>query len=289
MRHDAGAPSHADWYSRVPAATREMRRAGQNGAELLRSAGQPPGRYEAPAFRNIVLQVATGRGAHRLDLGEGRFTATLSGRERGFVLVPGGTSIVVETTAPIDLLAVDFPESALADDHGGALRALPGLHARPFHDPVIEGVAEHLWALAGDGTRLECDAATLTLAGLLRRLGAPAAPRFGAGLAPWQLRRVEEFLRDHLAEDVPIAALAAQAKLSPFHFARQFKASTGLPPHAYQRRLRAERAQALLAGTEMDVTAVALAVGYDTPQSFARAFRAETGASPTAWRRERRG
>jgi AraC family transcriptional regulator len=108
------------------------------------------------------------------------------------------------------------------------------------------------------------------------------------GLAPWQERRCCEYLRAHLAEDVSLAELAGIANLSPFHFARMFKRTVGVPPHAYQRRLRAERAQELLLATDFSIGDIAAAVGYETPQAFARMFRAETGASPSDWRRERR-
>ena len=55
------------------------------------------------------------------------------------------------------------------------------------------------------------------------------------GLAPWQVRRTTEYLRDNLARDVTLSELAAVAKLSPFHFARAFKASLGMPPHVFHR------------------------------------------------------
>lgn len=105
------------------------------------------------------------------------------------------------------------------------------------------------------------------------------------GLAAWQQRRAIEFLSAHLAEDVALEAVARVAELSTFHFARAFKRSTGLPPHAYLRRLRCERAKTLLIDSNLPVTEIAAEVGYETPQAFARMFRAEVGASPIEYRR----
>jgi AraC family transcriptional regulator len=108
------------------------------------------------------------------------------------------------------------------------------------------------------------------------------------GLAPWQVRRVTEYLAAHLNTASPIVELAALVGLSPFHFARAFKQSTGSPPHAYQSALRLERAMALLSDTDQSVTDIAAHVGYETPQTLARVFQRHIGISPTAYRRQRR-
>ena len=42
-----------------------------------------------------------------------------------------------------------------------------------------------------------------------------------------------DFIESHLDEDVSLLALADQAHVSPFHFARQFRATVGMPPHQF--------------------------------------------------------
>jgi AraC-like DNA-binding protein len=113
------------------------------------------------------------------------------------------------------------------------------------------------------------------------------ASRSRSGLAPWQQRRATEYLADHLSAAVTLTDIAQTAGLSAFHFARMFKKSTGSPPHAYQRRLRCQKAKELLTLTDLGVGDIAAAVGYDTPQAFARMFRSEVGVSPSEYRRER--
>ena len=115
----------------------------------------------------------------------------------------------------------------------------------------------------------------------------PAVSQSRGGLAPWQQRRATEYLADHLSASVGLADIARTAGLSAFHFARMFKQSTGSPPHAYQRRLRCEKAKELLASTDLIISEIAVAVGYETPQAFARMFRADVGVSPSEYRRER--
>lgn len=116
------------------------------------------------------------------------------------------------------------------------------------------------------------------------RLFGPAAKYGGArGLAGWQRKRVFEFIENHLAETISISALAALVQLSPYHFARAFKQTFGLPPHRYHMSRRVERAKVLLA--DRSVTEVAIAVGYAETSSFSASFRRTTGVSPSEFRR----
>ncbi|EJL38407.1 transcriptional regulator containing an amidase domain and an AraC-type DNA-binding HTH domain [Caulobacter sp. AP07] len=110
----------------------------------------------------------------------------------------------------------------------------------------------------------------------------------GAGLAPWRLRRVVEYLDAHLPERVDLADLAALAGLSQSHFSRAFKASTGMAPYRWQLDGRIRRAQAPLIDTRDSLDQVAEATGFADAVHFGRTFRKLTGATPAAWRRDRK-
>ena len=125
-------------------------------------------------------------------------------------------------------------------------------------------------------SRVEMDARAILvaerlLAGHHGLAPAAAGPR---GLAPWQLERARELLCAAGPRQVALAELAEVARLSPFHFARAFKAATGVPPHRYQMQLRVERAKALLESGEMSINEVAAEVGYANQSYFARLFQA---------------
>ncbi|HEV3471279.1 MAG TPA: AraC family transcriptional regulator [Pyrinomonadaceae bacterium] len=105
-----------------------------------------------------------------------------------------------------------------------------------------------------------------------------------AGLVDRRIRRAVELMHAHLGRDLPLGELARAAHLSPFHFARLFKKLTGATPHAYLASLRAARAQALLAETDLSVTEVGARVGYASSSHFAKAFRHATGLTPRAYR-----
>jgi AraC family transcriptional regulator len=143
-------------------------------------------------------------------------------------------------------------------------------------------------------SRLEMDArATLLGASLLRRLSVladqPGHTRHRkGGLAPWQVRRVCDYIDADLHADPGLSELASLIGLSTEHFCRAFKASTGMPPHAWLVARRIECARQLLERTTLPVEEIAARVGYAEPSHLARMFRRAHGLSPTQYRRELR-
>jgi AraC family transcriptional regulator len=112
----------------------------------------------------------------------------------------------------------------------------------------------------------------------------PASPIRG-GLAAWQQRLVTNYIDEHFAQRIPLAALASLARLSPHYFCRAFKQSFGVPPHHYHRNRRIEQAKILLARATGSVTEIGLTLGFSTTSSFTAAFRKAMGRTPTEYRR----
>ena len=108
-----------------------------------------------------------------------------------------------------------------------------------------------------------------------------------AALPGFKLRRITDWMAEHLAEEFCLARLAEQAGMSEFHFNRLFKRATGVPPSQYQIRLRLDTARRLLRETDRSVITIANDVGYTNPSHFARLFRKDTGLSPSDYRRQR--
>jgi AraC family transcriptional regulator len=122
---------------------------------------------------------------------------------------------------------------------------------------------------------------------LLRSHGGTQAASHGhrAGLAPWQQKRVLDFLEQHLVEDVSLKTLADLVRLSPYHFLRSFKQSFGETPHRYWTARRIERAKELLANPRVSITEIAFDVGFSGTSGFSTAFHRLTGQTPTEYRR----
>ena len=101
-------------------------------------------------------------------------------------------------------------------------------------------------------------------------------------LDPRRLRRVIDFIEAHLGEDLTIETLAKEAYLSPFHFARAFKAATGTSPHRYLIDRRIKCAKALIAEGELRLTEIADKCGFSSQAHFTRWFKQLVGTTPGA-------
>jgi AraC-like DNA-binding protein len=104
----------------------------------------------------------------------------------------------------------------------------------------------------------------------------PAAP--GSPVA-----RALQYLASHLDQPLDLAALAREVGASPHHLSRKVSAETGLTLQRHLRRFRIEHACETLDAKRMNVTEVALEVGYQSLSHFAKAFREETGRTPSEW------
>jgi transcriptional regulator GlxA family with amidase domain len=105
------------------------------------------------------------------------------------------------------------------------------------------------------------------------------------GLAPWQKRKIERYVRENVDRPLPRDELAAQVSLSTCHFSRVFKETFGESPHAYIIRLRLKLAQELLLSTDEPLGQIALACGFADQSHFTKVFRRGVGETPNVWRR----
>ncbi len=110
------------------------------------------------------------------------------------------------------------------------------------------------------------------------------ADRTVGDLPACRLRRVTQYIQDNLDGELRLAELSAQVHMSPYHFARLFKRSTGTPPHRFVLRRRIDRATALLATGELSICEIARVVGFQTPSHFTTVFRRITGITPSVYR-----
>jgi transcriptional regulator GlxA family with amidase domain len=98
------------------------------------------------------------------------------------------------------------------------------------------------------------------------------------------LRDLQDWLPDHLDEDLSVPALARRASMSERNFARAFRDETGMTPAAYVEAARIERARIALDSGDLPVETIALQTGFGTVETMRRAFRRRVGVSPAGYR-----
>jgi AraC family transcriptional regulator len=113
---------------------------------------------------------------------------------------------------------------------------------------------------------------------------AVSTPQDIGGLPSCRLRRVTEYVQQNLGKDLTLAELAGVVYMSPYHFARLFKCSTGEPPHRFVVRQRITHARACLTAEGLSIAQIARMVGFRTPSHFTTVFRRLLGVTPGAYR-----
>jgi AraC family transcriptional regulator len=141
---------------------------------------------------------------------------------------------------------------------------------------------------AAAGGRLAAESlANLLAVQLIRNASAPRTParRTDGALPRGRLRAVVAYIEDHLDAGLTLEQIAAVAHLSTYHFARQFKAATGLPPHQYLIARRVERAQQLLQqDRNLSLAEVAASAGFSDQSQFCHHFKRHVGVTPRRFR-----
>lgn len=98
------------------------------------------------------------------------------------------------------------------------------------------------------------------------------------------LAEVQAWIADHLDADLSVASLAARAAMSPRHFAREFRAETGVTPARFVERARVERARTRLEESSVGIEEIARGCGFGTPETMRRAFLRSLWVGPSEYR-----
>jgi AraC family transcriptional regulator len=165
---------------------------------------------------------------------------------------------------------------------GTSVRPLDGLDSPQLRAAMLAVNEELTTDTAGSRLAVE-SLANLLAVHLIRNSSVPRPLARGndRALPRGKLRAVAEYVEEHLDSSLTLGEMAATAHLSAYHFARQFKAATGLPPHQYVIARRVERAKQLLqAGNAASLAEVALRAGFSDQSQFCRHFKRLVGATP---------
>jgi AraC family transcriptional regulator len=275
-------------------ATAASDRLGWAGLEAARYSAPPDSEINSPGLTHHWLVLFT-RPPEELDLcydGVKRHRPPPAG---AISLVPAGIPARWRLSGRRDLLHV-FLDPALvarvaaeAFDLDPAQLTISPLDALdlPQLRTAMLAVDAELIAEGGGGPLVAESLANVLALHLIRHVLAPRQPagRRDGTLPQGRLRAVVEYIEEHLDAGPSLEQMAAVARLSPFHFARQFKAATGLPPYQYVILRRVERAKQLMqGGAELSLADVAAHAGFCDQSQFTHHFKRLVGVTPRQFR-----
>jgi AraC family transcriptional regulator len=275
-----------------PSATSD--RLGWLGLEAARYRAAPAAELHPPALTHHRL-VLFARPPEELDLrydGVKRFIPPPAG---AIALVPAGIPVRWRWSGCFDWLHIFLaPElvarvAAEAFDLDPARLTIPPLDALdlPHLRTAMRAVDAELSAGGVGGALAAQSLANLLVVHLIRHVLAPRQParRQDGTLPRARLRAVVEYIEEHLDAGPSLEQMAAAARLSVYHFARQFKAATGMPPHRYVIARRIERAKQLLqTSTSLSIAEVAVNAGFTDQSQFGHHFKRLVGITPRQFR-----
>jgi AraC family transcriptional regulator len=295
MKQKEGPIRPWDWLKVIPfQAVAASDGLGWVGLEAARYRASPAWEYNAPALTHHRLVLVT-RPPKGLELRFDGVTRHVPPPAGAIILVPAGTPGRVRWSGGFDWLHIYLEPglvarvAAEAFDLDPARLTVPPLDALDLPDlrAAMSAVDGEL-TTGGTGGPLAAESLANVLAvHLIRHLVAPrrlARGRDGT-LSRGRLRAVVEYIEEHLGASPTLERMAAVARLSAYHFARQFKAATGLPPHQYVIARRVERAKQLLQeGRDLSLAEVAASAGFSDQSQFCHHFKHLVGVTPGRFR-----
>jgi AraC family transcriptional regulator len=268
------------------------------GLEALRYRGQPPNEGFQPPLTHHTLLLFNNTPKEFEVRSEG-ISRVVPPPAGSILVVPAGSPALWRWGSHSDSLHVFLEPGLLAqvaaeafelDPARVSVPPLDGLHLPPLR-AALGAVNEELTVDAPGGPLAAESLANVVAVHLIRHILTPRQPERGRDgvLQRGRLRAVAEYVEGHLDAGLTLGQLAAAARLSPYHFARQFKAATGLPPHRYVIARRVERARQLLQqDRDFSLAEVAASCGFSDQSQLSHHFKRLVGVTPGQFRRSAR-
>ncbi len=125
----------------------------------------------------------------------------------------------------------------------------------------------------------------LLLIRLTELSGAALKRDSNAKLSAEEINAACAMIEDGLADKLTIPQIAAEIGISPYHFARQFKAQTGDTLHGYLMERRLEKAKRALEAANDGIADIAYDCGFSSQQHMTSAFTKHVGITPARYRK----
>ena len=216
--------------------------------------------------------------------------------EAGDICLTPATTLVssVSIRQPSELVSLHieptfFAQNAAEIANINSLELVPQFKLK---DPLIYQMAIALKAQiessAAQWNRLYIESMVTTICVHLLRRYSIQNPNAGThavissvGLSKAILGEVLEYIHAHTDQNPSLFEMARQVQMSPYHFSRLFKQSTGQSPHQYLIGRRLQQAKQLLITTGLSIAEIAAQTGFTDQSHFARHFKRQLGVPPS--------
>ena len=267
---------------------------GWKGLQAVRMES-PGGEFSAAITPSTHVLVLCVRPPEKMDLRYEGGKRDMPPPAGSIMVAPAWSSVLWRRQGSIDVLHVLLEPSVVAgvgaesfelDPTRAVVPPLDGLNVPELRSAMLAVDAELRAGSLGGPLMVESLANVLAVHLIRHTTGARRLPASADGVLPRRkLHTVVEYIMENLGGSPTLEQMAAVAHLSPYHFARQFKAATGLPPYQYVIARRVERAQHLLRGDgELGLAEVAFRAGFSDQSHFSSHFKRIIGVTPGQFR-----
>jgi AraC-like DNA-binding protein len=204
---------------------------------------------------------------------------------------------VPHLSTPYDLVRIYVPRTALAE-HAGVSAGSDAINLQMARQGAPDPALTHLigallpvFGAPSERSQLFVDSMSLAIQEHLLQAygtGDGDSRASSGGLSPWVEKRAKEFIQSRITEGTSLNEVARHCGLSPSHFAKAFRISTGKPPHRWLLERRIESAKSLMKEDGLVLADVARLCGFSDPCHFSRAFSQIANEPPASWRRRNR-
>ncbi|MBR4760445.1 MAG: response regulator [Lachnospiraceae bacterium] len=109
--------------------------------------------------------------------------------------------------------------------------------------------------------------------------------QLSAGSGDKKMREAVAYIQENYMKDLSMTVVSNEVSMNYTLFSTQFKQYTGSSFVSYVRDLRITEAKRLLAETDMRITEIGTAVGYESEKHFLKSFKSEVGVTPSEYRK----
>ena len=262
---------------------------GWHQALVRRWCGTEPVMVQPPLDEHyVVLHLG---GVKKIERRRDGPTVSTIADEGALTLVPAGTAFTWLTTGPIAFAHLYLPphrfEATVDDVDERGVQLVEHVAVR---DPILEPLFREMLA----EFERPSSPSTIRLDALFESFVVRLALRYGSrprsrtpralALAPHRLRRVLDYIDNHLEDDISLNEIVVAAGSSQFHFSHAFRIAMGVSPYRYLINQRIELAKTLLMTSPVSLAEVSLRCGFNSGHQFSVMFKQQVGIGPKRYR-----